>query len=149
MFSIPIKNNSIDIVYTVHAIEPNGGNEKEILMELYRVTGKYLILMEPAYELANDEARERMKKHGYVTNLYETACSLGYDVIEYKLLSTCLNPLNPTGVMIISKNECIDEPQPFCCPITKSELRVIDNMMYSSDSMLMYPVMGGIQRIML
>ena len=77
MFNLPLLDNSIDIVYTSHSMEPNGGHEEELLAELYRVTNNYLILLEPAYEFASEEARARMRKHGYVTNLYETAKRLG------------------------------------------------------------------------
>jgi ubiquinone/menaquinone biosynthesis C-methylase UbiE len=70
MFNTPIKDNAIDIVYTSHSIEPNGGREKEALSELYRITKKYLILLEPTYEFGGKEAKKRMLEHGYVTNLY-------------------------------------------------------------------------------
>ena len=43
MFNLPITDDSIDLVYTVHALEPNGGKEKEALKELYRITKKYLM----------------------------------------------------------------------------------------------------------
>src|SRR5688500_6437781 len=67
LFEIPLQDDSIDVVYTSHSIEPNGGKEKEALKELYRVTRKYLVLLEPSFEFASDEARARMKQHGYVT----------------------------------------------------------------------------------
>ncbi|MGO5065110.1 hypothetical protein [Clostridium sp. LCP25S3_F8] len=50
LFCFPLKGNSIDIVYTSHFIQPNGRKEKETLMELYRITNKYLIILELAYE---------------------------------------------------------------------------------------------------
>lgn len=103
MFHIPMKNNSVDLVYTAYSVEPNGGKEKEILEELYRVSGEYLILIEPAYELAGEAARKRMLEHGYVTRLYDTALELGYQVLSYELLHADINQLNPTGVMIIKK----------------------------------------------
>ena len=33
LFCSPIKDNSIDVVYTCHSIEPNGGKEKDALIE--------------------------------------------------------------------------------------------------------------------
>jgi ubiquinone/menaquinone biosynthesis C-methylase UbiE len=80
LFHIPFADNSIDIVYTSHSIEPNGGKEKPILQELFRVTRKFLILLEPGYELANEEARKRMDFHGYCKSLRSTAEYLGYKV---------------------------------------------------------------------
>lgn len=62
LFEIPLLDNSIDLVYTSHSIEPNGGREEEALRELYRITKKYLVLLEPSYEFADTECRERMKK---------------------------------------------------------------------------------------
>jgi ubiquinone/menaquinone biosynthesis C-methylase UbiE len=37
LLNIPFADNSVDLVYTCHSIEPNGGNEEPILAELYRV----------------------------------------------------------------------------------------------------------------
>lgn len=144
LFNLPVKDNSIDIVYTSHSIEPNGGKEKEALMELYRVTNKYLVLLEPAYEFANDESKNRMRYHGYVTNLYSTAADLGYEIIEYKLFGINSNPLNPTGLMIIKKDGKIRKEDPICCPITKTDLTLINNCYFSKDSFLLYPVVDEI-----
>lgn len=144
IFNMPLKDNSIDIVYTSHSIEPNGGREKEALQELYRVTNKYLILLEPAYEFANNEARARMKEHGYVTNLFQTAQNLGYDVIEHRLFGISANPLNPTGVMIIKKASTKNVDNPICCPVTKTDFIIKNNTYYSPDSLLAYPVVDKI-----
>ena len=64
LFNIPLLDNSIDVIYSSHSIEPNGGREKNALIELMRVTKKYLVLIEPSFELASEEARHRMIKHG-------------------------------------------------------------------------------------
>ncbi|CAM5272174.1 Methyltransferase domain-containing protein OS=Lysinibacillus sphaericus OX=1421 GN=LS41612_21290 PE=4 SV=1 [Lysinibacillus sphaericus] len=66
---MPLANNSIDLVYTVHALEPNGGKELEALKELYRVASKYVVLVEPYYEGANSEAKERMDRLGYIKGI--------------------------------------------------------------------------------
>ena len=97
-------DNSFDIVFTHHAIEPNGGKEKQILSELYRVANKYLILVEPAYDLVdNDKIRRRMEEHGYIKNLYGSAKELGLNVITWQLYGNCISELNPPGLMIIKK----------------------------------------------
>ncbi|PIR92253.1 hypothetical protein COU01_02770 [Candidatus Falkowbacteria bacterium CG10_big_fil_rev_8_21_14_0_10_44_15] len=146
LFNIPLADNSVDIVYTSHSIEPNGGREKEALKELMRVTNKYLILLEPAYELASGPARKRMEEHGYVKNLYKTAVSLGLNIIEHKLFEVCTNPLNPTGLMIIKKDS-VNSPtlkQPFICPVTKQPLRLIRNSYFSVESLLAYPIIDKV-----
>lgn len=145
LFNSPIKNNSIDIVYTSHSIEPNGGREKEALEELYRITNKYLILLEPAYELANEEARARMLEHGYVTSLYSTAKELGYEIIEHRLFEVSANPLNPTGLIVIKKKEDYrNVNNPICCPITKTDLRIEKGAYFSKDALLAYPIIDDI-----
>ncbi|MGH8865928.1 MAG: class I SAM-dependent methyltransferase, partial [Burkholderiales bacterium] len=77
LFRIPLADRSVDLVYTSHSIEPNGGRERQAVMELARVARRWLVLLEPAYDLAGDDARQRMESHGYVRNLAETIHSLG------------------------------------------------------------------------
>ncbi|NSJ91742.1 methyltransferase domain-containing protein [Coprococcus sp. MSK.21.13] len=144
LFSVPLKDNSIDIVYTSHSVEPNGGKEKEALMELYRITNKYLILLEPSYEFANGEGKKRMLNHGYVTNLYSTAKELGYDIIDHRLFPISANPLNPTGLIIIRKNSKSKVIEPLCCPITKTSLIKKNNAYFSKDSLIAYPIIDEI-----
>ena len=151
LMNIPVKDNSIDILYTVHSVEPNGGKEKEVLQELYRVAGKYLILFEPAFEFADEKSKERMKRNGYVTQLYKTAIELGYDVKSYELLGVSLNPENPTGVMVIKINESnplVEKNMKFedviCCPVSKKNISIYQDTMYCESSMLAYPIVLGI-----
>ncbi|MBL0912941.1 MAG: class I SAM-dependent methyltransferase [Bacteroidia bacterium] len=145
LFEIPLSESSIDVVYTSHSIEPNGGREKEALQELYRVTGKYLILLEPSFEFGSPEAQARMKEHGYVTRLYEAATELGYKVIEHRLFGHSANPLNPTGLIIIEKTGEISTPPALKCPISLTDLeKHNDSLLYSKDSFLAYPVINDI-----
>ena len=145
LFEIPFMDNSIDVVYTSHSIEPNGGNEKAIITELYRVAKKYLILLEPGYELASDEVRQRMDAHGYCKNLKETAYSLGYNVLEHKLFPYSANPLNPTAITVIEKNESnLCSAGVFACPKYKTSLEELGGMMFSEEGLTVYPVIDGI-----
>ena len=146
LFNIPLADNSIDIVYTSHSIEPNGGREKEALRELMRITKKYLILLEPAYEFADAKGKKRMNKHGYITNLYSVALSLGLNVIEHRLFDVYDNPLNPTGLMVIKKkvknNQKTDSL--IQCPVTKTPLKPLRGAYFSKKSFLAYPIIDGV-----
>lgn len=145
LFCIPIKDNSIDIVYTCHSIEPNGGKEKEALEELYRITNKYLILLEPSYEFANEEARVRMLEHGYITKLYSTANELGYNIIEHRLFEFSMNPMNPTGLIIIKKDFNSDIiKNPLCCPITRTDIIREKDAYFSKEALVAYPILNEI-----
>lgn len=146
LFNIPLTDNSIDITYTSHSLEPNGGKEKEALLELMRITKKYLILLEPSYEFANAKSKKRMDKHGYIKNLYSTAISLGLKVIEHRRFDICSNPLNQTGLMIIEKdpenNDKTDNP--LICPITKTSLKLIKNSFFTKEGLLVYPIIDSV-----
>lgn len=145
LFQIPLMDNSVELVYTSHSIEPNGGKEEEALRELYRITQKYLVLIEPSFELANAQAKSRMIEHGYVTKLLSTALRLGYKIIEHRLFEYSINPLNPTGLIIIEKNQGKSNSSSLVCPITHTKLTPVNkSLLYSKQSFLAYPVIEEI-----
>ncbi|MBO1224048.1 MAG: methyltransferase domain-containing protein [Candidatus Scalindua sediminis] len=149
LFNAAILDNSIDVVYTSHSLEPNGGREAEALSELYRITKKYLVLFEPSHELADSETKSFMEQHGFVKNLYSTAVKLGYKVIEHKLLIG-QDPIsvnkNNTAVLVIEKINDFNSVSPslqeipLACPITKAPLELIRNNYYCKESLLLYPI---------
>lgn len=143
IFDMPFGDDSVDIVYTAHALEPNGGSEEKLLKELYRVASKYVILFEPIYELAGYEAKKRMDYHGYVRGLKDWANKLGYNVVRYEMLATSLNELNPTGVIVIEKNVETKE-KGLCDPVSKKELDEYDDCLFCRESLLSYPKIKGI-----
>jgi len=143
LFNIPLKDSSVDVVYTSHAIEPNGGREKEALAELYRVARKYIVLLEPSYEFADEKARARMVEHGYIRNLQGAAEELGYNIIEHRLFDLSANVLNPTGLMVIEKDESTYHTG-YQCPITKTELINDNNAYFSKEALIAYPTLDSI-----
>lgn len=149
LFNTAIQDNSVDIVYTNHTLEPNGGRERDALKELYRITKKYLVLFEPMYEGSSINTKEHIEKHGYVKGLSSTAESLGYKIIENKcLIEKAPLSNNNTGVIIIEKTEdaahLTEKKIHLACPITKKPLELIKNNYYCKESMLLYPIVNSI-----
>lgn len=146
IFSAPIQDNAIDVVYTLHSLESNGGKEKEALIDLYRITNRYLVLLEPIYELASNEAKARMDKLGYVKNLLSTIGELNYKVVEYRLFDYSRNPLNPTGLIVIEKEPAHGDTtkNPLACPVSKYPIVKLKDCLYCEKSLLAYPIIDGI-----
>lgn len=147
MCKMPIASNSIDVIYTSHAVEPNGGREKAILMELVRVAKSYVIMLEPSYELANNEAKQRMEKHGFCKNLAGIATDCGFKVLTHELYPYAVNPLNPTALTVIEKTKSNDLStcdQTLVCPQYHTPLQELDGFLYSEQSLIAYPILGGI-----
>lgn len=142
---IPYRANSFDVVLTSHALEPNRGQEAALLSELYRVTSRYLVLLEPAYELADDAARARMDHHGYCRGLPDAARALGFKVLRHELWDECFNPMNPTALTIIEKTPYAAPASPaLACPCFGDELELQHDAYYSPASMRAYPIIRGI-----
>jgi len=149
LFRIPLADQSVDVVYSSHSLEPNGGREEEAIAECLRVARKAVVLVEPIYELAPKEAQARMESHGYVRDLMGCAKRLGADVHSLRLLDLNANPLNPSGALILKIPGCDGKGLPTIeagweCPLTSLPLQECDDLFLSVDSGLAYPVMRGI-----
>jgi len=149
LFHIPLANNSIDVVYSSHSLEPNGGAEIELLTGCLRVARHAVVLVEPIYELATADAQERMKSHGYVTGLKNAAEKLGAEIIDYRLLEYSVNPLNPSGVLtLLKKNEgekkSCSHKVGFICPLTGANLVMNEDVCFAQDVGIAYPVLRGV-----
>ena len=141
----PYVDGSFDVVYTSHTIEPNGGQESSILKELFRITSRFLILLEPGYEFASREAQIRMESHGYCKNLVEHAKTLGMRVIKHELFPHSANPLNPTAITIIEKEARAKPAIPqLACPSFGDTLEGDTDSFYSQGSLLAYPRIKGV-----
>jgi SAM-dependent methyltransferase len=133
IFSIPMADNSIDVVYTSHSLEPNGGREEAAINELLRVARKAVVLVEPLYELAPENAQKRMAEHGYVRNL-----------------DICSNPLNPSGVVLMVKSGATSRRDSkivrvgWQCPLTGVPLIDQGDIFYAEQVGIAYPVMRGV-----
>jgi len=149
LFNIPLEDASVDVVYTSHSIEPNGGRETDAIRELMRIARRAVVLVEPIYEFASSEAQERMRRHGYVRGLKETAERLGAKVVEYRLLDYARNPLNPSGLLVIAKQDgdvrTVDVPHDvrWRCPLTHTPMKDVGDV-YVGRAGIVYPVLRHI-----
>lgn len=150
LLNIPMRDGSVDVVYSSHSLEPNRGKEEEAIRECLRVARKAVVLIEPIYELATREAQARIRSHGYVEGLRETAERLGAKVSDYRLLDYTPNPLNPSGVIHLKKVSASDGPKDkssasvWRCPVTGVALEVGAEFFYARQVGLAYPVLRGI-----
>ena len=143
--AIPLADNSYDIVYTAHSMEPNGGRERECLKELYRISKKWVVLFEPAYELGNEETRQRVEVHGYCRGLPQIARELGYEVIEHKLFSENVWSYNQSQQIIIRKPQSSSpNDRALACPTCKLPLFPHLGHWFCQECYHIYPVINGI-----
>lgn len=157
LFEIPLADSSVDIVYTSHSLEPNGGREEAALRELLRVARRAVVLVEPLYELAGEEAQARMRHHGYIRGLQAAADRLGVPVSACRLLDYISNPLNPSGLVLMEKAgdtsaaiapresvavpaDCIE----WRCPLTHTPMRNLGDVYVSDCTGLAFPVLRGV-----
>lgn len=150
LFQIPLADNSIDVIYTAHSLEPNGGKEEAAISELLRVARKAVVLIEPIYELASELAQLRMIEHGYVKGLKSTADKLGAKIVEYRLLDICDGPHNPSGVVLLVKSNTVQRlgigvsGVQWQCPLTGVPLIDNQDIYFAEQVGIAYPVMRGI-----
>jgi ubiquinone/menaquinone biosynthesis C-methylase UbiE len=154
--NIPLPDNSIDIVYSSHSLEPNRGLEEKIIIECMRVARKAVVLVEPIYELASREAQVRMDNHGYAKGLYQIAKRLNFEILDYRLLKYTSNLLNPSGVLSLKKKKLnaltsakspkivLDNEFFWICPLTGSQLFLDEENYLRSDIGIAYPIMSGV-----
>lgn len=142
---IPLADNSVDVLFTTHAVEPNSGREESILRELARVARRKVCLFEPSWELAGSEARARMERLGYCRSLPTVAEGLGLTLREHRLLRSSVNPLNPTAVLVLDVPDGRPwaEPQ-FACPACARPLREDAGALFCADDGTVFPILKGI-----
>lgn len=146
MLNIPMATSSIDMVLTIHALEPNGGREVEILRELARVSKKKVILIEPDFDNASNEQKSRMQRLSYIGSLKDAISAAGLTIIDIIPLSNNVNPLNCASVYILkpnSKKLSGKELTRWVDPIFHSGLAQYEGGLRNAEG-LWFPVLRGI-----
>lgn len=149
---IPLLSKSIDITTSSHAIEPNGANLHQLMLELFRVTADKLILFEPCYEINSDEGKKRMDKLGYIKNIDGVVKELNGKMLEKIVIKNPSNPLNPTACFVIRPPKSanileyknLDKKNIFSVPGTDFYITKFDNFYYSNVTGLCFPILKSI-----
>ncbi|SDZ75989.1 hypothetical protein SAMN05660420_00163 [Desulfuromusa kysingii] len=147
LFQLPFVDGAIDVIWTSHALEPNGGQEKVALTELLRVSRRKLILFEPYYEGNSSEGRQRMDRLGYVKNIPQIIKECGATCDEIIPLKNISNPLNPTYAFVVTPPVKLINKEAdllWACPATQFPLSRVGDCFWSEYSMFAYPILQGI-----
>jgi ubiquinone/menaquinone biosynthesis C-methylase UbiE/uncharacterized protein YbaR (Trm112 family) len=146
--AIPLPDDAVDVVYTFHSIEPNGGREREVLTELLRVTQHHLVLVEPSNELGSPATCEHIERHGYVKNVRATLEAMGCNVVRFERWGLDTEPKNEAALIVVEK-----KPRPtgfaaklpsLASPMCRLPLTRRADCMYSEEDGMAFPIVAGI-----
>lgn len=143
---IPLPSNAVDAVLTVHALEPNGGRETELLAELSRVAARYLILVEPDFSLAGNAQKQRMIRHGYVTRLAEALRELDGRLIRHESWPHVTNELNRASIFVFEKtqNTSSELERSYASPLSGDPLEDMEGFYISRTDGVAFPIIMNI-----
>ena len=101
-YKLPLKENSIDLIFTIHSLEPNNKIKNKIFDELFRVSRHGVILMEPHYEISSKKQKKRMLKLDYVRGIEKLLKNrkVNYQIIKKNYH---VNNENKSSLFIIKK----------------------------------------------
>lgn len=144
--SIPFVDGACDLIMTHHSIEPNHGREEEIVRELARVTRRYLLMIEPSWELATPAQRERMQKHGYVRGLPAILERAGLRIVRQEAWPHDLNPENPAALLLAERapGDQVGQDFGWASPVSGLSLRLVDEGLYCDGDGFLFPSIAGI-----
>lgn len=146
---IPLADASVDLVFTFHAVEPNGGREIAVLRELLRVAARRLVMVEPSYELGSEATRRRIDKLGYVRGLPEILANLGSAPTSVERFGLDVNPLNEAALIVVDKAASPSPETMFISPISNRPLVRRDDCWFCPEDGHAFPLIAGVPCLML
>ncbi len=150
IFHIPVAAAAFDCVFTSHALEPNFGREKEALVELARITRRWLVLFEPSYELGGNDTRRHIEEFHYVRGLPDAARDAGLEIVRHELLPASMSPRNQTAALILRKPGA-PPPAPaqwLGCPLCHAPLTAMKGHLFCAEDGLVFPILDGIPALL-
>jgi len=148
MLALPFVPQSVDAVFSCHAVEPNtDADAATIIEQMFTIARRLVVMLEPDYRAAGPEMRARMERHGYARNIWaESEAQPGFDLLAEGTLENSVNPLNATSYRVFARREPVaDEPTDvLASPLDKSPLRSSGDVMLDAAACFGFPVIAGI-----
>lgn len=141
MSELPFPDKSVDVLTTIHALEPNSKNLSEILSEIFRVTRRKCLLFEPIYESSPKEVKYRMDSFGYTKGLEKSIFDLNATVVDKFLILNVQNKMNPIHCLVVEPplSSLENEKNGLTVPGTNFELEKLSNFFVSKEHGLLFP----------
>ncbi len=144
-YKLPFKENSIDLIFTIHSLEPNNKIKEKIFDELYRISRHGIIFMEPHYEVSSRKQKKRMLDLDYVRGFERLLKSkkINYQVIKKKYH---INNENISSLFVIKKNKVLKKNSyRFVDPLDLTELKDFKNYFYSVNNFRIFPIIDDVK----
>lgn len=150
MFSLPFPDDSVDLVFTYYCIDAHRGKEKQAVEEMLRVSKEYLILVEPTYELGNEETKKRIDEQCYINNLVNTLKEIDVEIIEHRLFDIFTHN-NNAAITVLRKKKISAKRESevsYACPVCKEKLIKHAENLFCPECYNVYPVIQNIPMLL-
>jgi len=97
------ETGSFDVVFSMHCLEQIPYKSEIALKEMYRLTKKFLIIIEPIFELGNLVQRLYLLNSDHNRILLRNIRHLGYKITRLEALNIQSNPVNQSSIIVIEK----------------------------------------------
>jgi hypothetical protein len=143
--NVALSDAAVDVVVTMHAVEPNHGREEPILKELLRVAGRALVMVEPSWELGSAATRARIERHRYVRGLPDILARLGYPAQRVEKWGADINPENEAALIVVDKGaQAPRSTGQFVSPISRRPLARRADCWFCGGDGHAFPIIAGI-----
>lgn len=148
MLALPFAPQSVDAVFSCHAIEPNrDADAAAIIDRMFAIARRLVVMLEPDYRGAGPDMRARMEHHGYARNIWaESEGQPGFDIVAEGVLEASVNPLNATSYRVFARREPAAQPPPWvlASPIDGARLTRSGDALIDALPCYGFPVVSGI-----
>lgn len=99
--NIAFKDNSFDLVFSMHVLEQITYEVGSAIDEMLRVASKRVVFIEPTYEFGNTAQRLKLVLNDQLRTLLPEINKRNLNVVKSYPCKTLANPTNPTGIHVV------------------------------------------------